>query len=108
MEIFDLTTRNEMQKFLMEHGDLVAPPDFLGKLVLKLFATFMGSKAAAKQQSLAAEQLIQKGKENGVDEMEIIVNNNKGFHFESPTEEGVKIDITIGKDGKMHIKVKYK
>lgn len=60
-----------------------------------------------KAQQEAAEQLIKKGKENGVDEMEIIVDNTRGFKLNVPVED-IKFDTFVGADEKMHIKVKYK
>src|SRR5574344_1011003 len=107
MEIFDLTTRKGMQKLAKAYGVCCFPQSFLAKFAFKLIGSFMGSEAT-KQQSLAAEQIIQKGKENGVNEMELIVNNTKGFRLKYPAEEGMNIDTTIGSDEKMHIKVKYK
>ena len=53
------------------------------------------------------ERLIQKGRENGTDEMEIVINNKRGFKFNAPIE-GTKIDTLIGADEKIHIKIKYK
>ena len=54
-----------------------------------------------------AEKLITKGKENGVDEMDITMDNSRGFKLKVPIE-GVDIETKLGADEKMHVKVKYK
>lgn len=110
MEKFDLTSKEGLRKvakFYRRNGlGYCFPQLFLAKKLLDLVDLVMGSEASM-QQAQAAEKLIQKGKEEGVDEMEIIINNNKGFHFECPIED-VNISTNLGSDEKMHIKVKYK
>ena len=66
------------------------------------------SSDTLKLQKETAEQLIKRGKEEGVDAMEITVNNSRGFKLNMPIDESLKIDTMIGADEKMHIKVKYK
>lgn len=63
---------------------------------------------SAKKQGEIAKKLIEAGKQNGVDEMEIKLDNTKGFHFDAPIDENCKIDTVIGADEKVTIKVKYK
>lgn len=60
------------------------------------------------KQGEIAKKLIEAGKETDVDEMEIILDNTKGFHFDAPIDEKCKIDTVIGSDEKVVIKVKYK
>lgn len=43
-----------------------------------------------------------------LDEMEISIDNKKGFHFEAPAEDGVKIDTMVGSDEKLKFRVKNK
>jgi hypothetical protein len=108
MEQFDLTNKEGLRKVAEYCGKnawkLAFPQLYVAK---KLLGYIMGSDATI-QQTQAAEKLIQKGKENGVDEMEIVINNTKGVHFECPVEEGIKVNAILGSDEKMHIKVKYK
>jgi 2-keto-3-deoxy-6-phosphogluconate aldolase len=66
------------------------------------------SSETLKLQKDTAEQLIKRGKEEGVDEMEITVKNARGFKLNMPIDENLKINTLIGADEKMHIKVKYK
>lgn len=54
------------------------------------------------------KKLIEAGKANGVDEMEIKLDNKKGLHIDAPIDEKCKIDTVIGSDEKVTIKVKYK
>ena len=82
---------------------LAAPILIAGKYVAeKIF-----SNGTLKAQQEAAEKLIEKGKENGVDEMEITVDNTRAFKLNVPGND-VKIVTMLGADEKMHIKVKYK
>ena len=41
-------------------------------------------------------------------ETKIILDNKKGFHFNAPIEEGIKIETALGSDEKIKIRVKYK
>lgn len=83
---------------------MISPIVSIGKYIFeKLF-----SKDTIKAQQEAAESLIKKGKENGVDEMEITVDNTRGFKLNVPMDDDVKIDTVVGADEKMVIKVKYK
>ena len=72
------------------------------ELIKKLFST-----DTIKAQQETAEKLIEQGKDSGVDEMEIVVDNTRGFKLNMPIDEDLKIDTMIGADEKLHIKVKY-
>ena len=75
----------------------------LGKFALeKIFST----NSVEKEKELVAA-LIKEGKDKGVDEMEIDVNNRRGFDFNIPIE-GIDIKTMVGANEKMRIKVKYK
>ena len=63
---------------------------------------------SAEKQGKIAEDLIIVGKERGVDEMEITLDNKKGLHFNAPIDESVKIETVLGSDEKVRIRVKYK
>ena len=62
---------------------------------------------SSKDQGEIAKELIRKGKEHGVKEMEITIDNNKGFDFGVPFE-GIDIKAKAGSNEKIHIKVNYK
>ena len=59
-----------------------------------------------KIQKRMAEDIIRCGRENGIDEMEIKINNRKGLKLNIP--EDVKLETMIGTDDSMTLKVKYK
>ena len=116
MEKYDLTNKSELVK---EIKDLMSGPfanallavnplvpvilKFGGMILDKIYST-----ETLKLQKDTAESLIKRGKENGVDEMEITVKNSRGFKLNVPIDDGIKIDTMIGADEKVHIKVKYK
>ena len=100
---FDLTNKKELRAVLTDYVIISNPMLAVGKYVIeKVF-----SKDTIKAQVEAAESLIKKGKDNGVDEMEITVDNTRGFKLNVPLDD-VKIDTVVGADEKMRIKVKYK
>ena len=115
MEKYDLTNKKELvnvTKDLMSGSfapiiganPLVPVIMKFGSMILdKVFST-----ETLKLQKDTAEQLIKRGKENGVDRMEIIVKNTRGFKLNMPVDENIKINTMIGADEKMHINVKYK
>lgn len=116
MEKYDLTDKKELIKVTK---DIMSGPfanaliavnplvpvilKFGGMILDKIYST-----ETLKLQKDTAESLIKRGKENGVDEMEITVKNSRGFKLNVPIDDGIKIDTMIGADEKMHIKVKYK
>lgn len=99
---WDLTNKKELttaERYLFYANPLL----FVGK---KIIDSIFNSDTSERQ-AKAAEELIKQGKENGVDNMEITIDNTKGFKLNIPIED-VKIDTMIGGDEKMIIKVKYK
>lgn len=105
MEIFDLTTKDGMEiakKYVLNYFELT-PVGMLYKIGKMIF-----DSDSVKKQGKMVEDLIKAGKEKGVDEMEIILDNKKGFHFDAPIDEGIKIDTVLGSDEKVRIRVKYK
>jgi len=100
---FDLTTQaglNAAMRVLEGRPDL-AMLEYGYRLVKDFF-----SSNDAEKQAEAARVLIEEGKKQGVDEMEIVLNNTKGFKLNIPLEGG-KIDTLLGNDGKIHLKVKF-
>lgn len=98
---YDLTTKEGLKTCLNVLGQ--GP---FGFIVGKLISSIFESKSTEKQAQIV-EKLIVKGKEEGVDEMEIIIDNSKGIDFGVPVEN-TEIKAKIGADEKTHIKVKYK
>ena len=105
MKKFDLTTQdgvalaqNFLGRSLIGNG---GPLLMIGKYLLdKLFTT-------PEEQGEVVQNLIEKGKQEGVDEMEIELKDRGGLSFNAPIE-GCNIDVHVGKDQKTTIKVKYK
>ena len=97
MKLFDLTTNSgKIDAILFAFNPILG----LAKLALdKLLSS--------KEQGEIAMELIRKGKEQGVKEMEITIDNKKGFDFGIPIE-GVNIKAKAGNDEKIHLKVIYK
>lgn len=104
MKKFDLTTTDGIK--VVEGFLVVTNP--LAYLVEQGIKYLFQSKDV-EAQSKIAESLIKKGKEDGVDEMEIILENQRGGFKLSAPIEGVNIEVGLSapKD-KTIVKVKYK
>lgn len=116
MEKYDLTNKKELVNVITElmdspFGTVLVAVNPLFPVILKFGGMILDkifSTETLKLQKDTAESLIKRGKENGVDEMEITMKNSRGIKFNVPIDDGIKIDTMIGADEKMHIKVKYK
>lgn len=107
MEKFDFTSKQGLQKIfdVVSSSSAINNPTFmLAKYVIDKITDLTKSWEVQRD---AIERLIQKGHEDGADEMEIVINNKRGFKFNAPIE-GTVIDTLMGADEKMHIRVKYK
>lgn len=107
MERFDLTKKSEAEKaiaFCKDFGMIAFPHLAIPYKIAK----WIFDSDSAKKQGEIAKKLIEAGKQNGVDEMEITLDNTEGIHFDAPIDENCKIDTVIGSDEKVVIKVKYK
>lgn len=105
METFNLTTKDGMEiakTYVISYFELT-PLELLFKIGKMIF-----DSDSVKKQGKVAEDLIKVGKEKGVDEMEIILDNKKGFHFNAPIDKDTTIETTLGSDEKIKIRVKYK
>lgn len=102
MKKYDLTSNKDIQRIVSDFG--MNPLNALAKYALDKITDF--SNAWNTQRDVAT-RLIKEGKEHGVKEMEITINNTRGLKFNIPMDD-VKIDTVVGADEKMHIKVKYK
>ena len=103
--VLDLTTKEGVTKALTLMAISYSPILTLG---LKIFDRIISSHQEGQGiQKKIVEDAIKHGKENGVDQMEIKINNIKGFKLNIPIED-VKIDTTIGADDSITMNVKYK
>ena len=106
MKKFDLTTIKGAKlakgyaNYLKHSTPLGLGISFLEKLLAR-------NENIEKNQKEFATALIRKGKEEGVDEMEITVNNFSGGKLDIPIED-VNINCALGAEDKMIVKVKYK
>ena len=96
-QVYDLTTKSGIDKALMVLEGLNNP---LG-MALKFLKDLLSSNDPEKQAEVVKE-LIESGKKQGVDEMEITLENRKGFKLDIPLED-VKINSSLGSDGKIHL-----
>lgn len=97
---FDLTTRvgKDVAIDYIKYGPV--------GVAVHLVKNIMSSNAT-KEQGNVVKQLIESGKSQGVDEMEIRMKNVKGIDFSVPID-GVDIKAMAGSKEDMIIKVKYK
>jgi len=101
MKQFNLTTKDGLlvAKELISHNPVA---NILMKAIEKVI-----SSDNSKEQAKIAEMLIKRGKEDGVDDMKIILNNTKGLDMKIPMD-GVEITTMVGSKEETIIKVKYK
>jgi hypothetical protein len=98
---------------------------FLGSLGLALLGPIVGTipllileglklfspGITAKKQADAAKEIIEAGRKNNVDEMEITMSSEAGAKLKvNANYEGLPIDIEgrLGSEGKIIMKIKYK
>lgn len=101
MKIFDLTTTSGKINAITTMSLFTFNP------LLGLAKLALDKLLSSKDQGEIAMELIRKGKEKGVKEMEITIDNKKGFDFGIPIE-GVNIKAKAGNDEKIHVRVVYK
>ena len=106
MEKYDLTKKSGYDKAIALLN--VYSMTFFPMLTVYKVAKWIFDSNSAEKQGKIAEDLIKVGKERGVDEMEITLDNKKGLPFDAPIDEGIKIDTVLGSDEKVRIRVKYK
>ena len=75
-------------------------------LLEKTFELFSNTDTISEQRKTAIE-LIKAGKEKGVDELEIVLEQKAGLNIETEVQE-VSIKTQLGKNGNMIVKAKYK
>ena len=95
---FDLTTKKGLDSAL----ECLAAISPVALCLNKIF-----NSEATKDQGKVVEDLIRKGKEQGVTEMEITLDNKKGINFSCPIE-GAEIKTMVGNAETTTIKVKFK
>lgn len=101
--VLDLTTKEGITKALTFLA--INPVLMLGlKIIDRIISAHQEGQGIQKK---IVEDAIKHGKENGVDQMEIKMNNIKGFKLNIPIEK-MNIDTTIGADDSITLNVKYK
>ena len=116
MASFDLTTQNGFntaKDFLLSNksgilGFIQNPATALIKMALEKGYDLLTQKDKIEAQKDMVSTLIKQGKENGVDNMEITVDNTVGLSFDGSQIDGCPIKATLGSNDKMMIKVQYK
>ena len=116
MASFNLTTQNGFntaKDFLLSNksgilGFIQNPATALIKMALEKGYDLLTQKDKIEAQKDMVSTLIKQGKENGVDNMEIIVDNTVGLSFNGSQIDGCPIKATFGSNDKMMIKVQYK
>ena len=116
MASFDLTTQNGFntaKDFLSSNKSGILdfiqnPATALIKMALEKGYDLLTQKDKIEAQKDMVSTLIKQGKENGVDNMEIIVDNTVGLSFNGSQIDGCPIKATLGSNDKMTIKVQYK
>lgn len=100
MKKFDLTTEAGL--------NLVRSYFPLPYLIFKIGNAILSrnSESVRKQKEMA-EALIEKGYRDGVDEMEITVDNSTGVKINIPTDK-CSVDTLVGTNDKMTLRIKYK
>ena len=100
MKKYDLTT--EAGRSFMEI--LFPGPSLVYKIGKAILAR---NSESTRRQKEMAEALIEKGYRDGVDEMEITVNNSTGVKINIPTDK-CSVDTLVGTNDKMTLRIKYK
>ena len=116
MASFNLTTQNGFntaKDFLLSNksgilGFIQNPATALIKMALEKGYDLLTQKDKIQAQKDMVSTLIKQGKENGVDNMEITVDNTVGLSFNGSQIDGCPIKATLGSNDKMMIKVQYK
>ena len=122
MASFNLTTQNGFntaKDFLLSNKSgilgfvsnaffVANPATALIKMALEKGYDLLTQKDKIEAQKDMVSTLIKQGKENGVDNMEIIVDNTVGLSFNGSQIDGCPIKATLGSNDKMTIKVQYK
>ena len=116
MASFNLTTQNGFntaKDFLSSNKSGILdfiqnPATALIKMALEKGYDLLTQKDKIEAQKDMVSTLIKQGKENGVDNMEITVDNTVGLSFNGSQIDGCPIKATFGSNDKMTIKVQYK
>ena len=116
MASFDLTTQNGFntaKDFLSSNKSGILdfiqnPATALIKMALEKGYDLLTQKDKIEAQKDMVSTLIKQGKENGVDNMKITVDNTVGLSFDGSQIDGCPIKATLGSNDKMTIKVQYK
>lgn len=100
MKKFDLTTEMGM-KVIRNNFPIPYLMYKIGNSILS-----RNTESVQKQKEMV-EALIEKGYREGVDEMEITVDNTTGIKINIPTDK-CQVDTSVGANDKLTLRVKYK
>lgn len=100
MKKFDLTTEEGL-KILRSYLPVPYLVFKFGKAILS-----RNSECVQRQKEMV-EALIEKGRRDGVDEMEITVDNSTGVKINIPTDK-CQVDTLVGAHDKVILRIKYK
>jgi hypothetical protein len=103
---FDLTTTDGHKQALEifdKYAWVYAPAPWL----LKKTWDWVSSPDTIQEQRKTAIDLIKAGRENGVDEMKITLDQIAGIDIGADVE-GIPIKAKVGKNGKMILEVKFR
>ena len=103
---FNLTTPDGRKQALGsfdKYGWIYAPQIW----VLKKVVDWISSPDTIQEQRKTAIDLIKAGRDNGVDEMRITLDQTAGVDIGAEVE-GIPVKAKIGKSGEVTLEVKYK
>lgn len=105
----DLTTKNGLKNasdFLKKNGVYLAG-GLPGIAILAVKEILFSADKKTNTQIKVAENLIKRGKEQGVDSMTVKVNNKTGAHLKSSMKD-YPLEFTLGSNNDVEVTVKYK
>ena len=111
MKKFDLTTKEGLQtsttfiKEIIKYNPTLYLSLYIGE---KIFSLFSNEDTIEEQKKMAID-IIKAGENSNVDELEIDVSQKAGTTLKADIKEmGLNGEFTLGKNGNMKIKIKYK
>ena len=115
-ESFNLTTKDGIKeaydKFSLKKLAWLyietRPEYIIGKLIYKWVTNATDAATTIQQQKDAAIELIRAGRENGVAELELELDQIVGLDVKASLKTGESVETKIGKSGLLKLRVSYK
>lgn len=107
---FDLTSVEGFKKaleFFNKYGVIYSPQKWLLKMAWDVVSSLVSSRDIIQEQRKTAVELIKAGRDAGVDEMKITLDQMAGIDIGADIES-IPFKVKVGKNGKMTLEVKYK